>query len=131
MRGEEQRMRTDSRLGSLAEGISVLAKQLSAQAHSTHGGGTIDGAVLERIAQGQDEATKLQTRMLEVLSETKTDTGENVDAETRMRLRNIDVQLLRVLEEMSAGRQDSIAEIRQDLATLIYTLQQAVTQDEG
>jgi hypothetical protein len=56
--------------------------------------------------------------------------GEGMDAEARMRLRNIDVQLLRVLEEMSSGRQDSIAEIRQDFATLIYTLQQAVNQGE-
>ena len=32
---------------------------------------------------------------------------------------------------MASGRQDSIAEIRQDFATLIYTLQQAISQDEG
>ncbi|PCJ75896.1 MAG: biopolymer transporter ExbB [Rhodobacteraceae bacterium] len=118
MRGEEQRMRTDGRLASLAEAISVLAKQISNQ--SRGGKGSSDPDVMERIAGGQD-------RIVEALG----NMGEGMDAEARMRLRNIDVQLLRVLEEMSSGRQDSIAEIRQDFATLIYTLQQAINQDEA
>ena len=116
MRGEEQRMRTDSRLGSLAESISVLAKQMNSQSRGKGGG---DPEVFERIASGQE-------RVVEAIS----GMSEGMDAEARMRLRNIDVQLLRVLEEMSAGRQDSIAEIRQDFATLIYTLQQAINQVE-
>jgi hypothetical protein len=118
MRGEEQRMRTDGRLASLAEAISVLAKQISNQSRGKGAAG--DPEVMERIAGGQD-------RIVEALGSM----GEGMDAEARMRLRNIDVQLLRVLEEMSSGRQDSIAEIRQDFATLIYTLQQAINQDEG
>ena len=117
MGGEEQRMRTDGRLASLAEAISVLAKQLSNQ---SRGKGGSDPEVMERIASGQDKIVEALGNM-----------GEGMDAEARMRLRNIDVQLLRVLEEMSSGRQDSIAEIRQDFATLIYTLQQAINQDEG
>lgn len=40
------------------------------------------------------------------------------DAESRMRLRSIDVQLLRLLEEVAAGRQESLADLRSDLATL-------------
>ena len=119
MRGEEQRMRTDGRLGSLAEAISVLAKQISNQSRNKTEG---NPEVMERIAAGQD-------RIVEALSSPAM-MGEGMDAEARMRLRNIDVQLLRVLEEMSAGRQDSIAEIRQDFATLIYTLQQAIKQGE-
>ncbi|MEE9452942.1 MAG: biopolymer transporter ExbB [Paracoccaceae bacterium] len=117
MRGEEQRMRTDTRLSTLAEGISVLAKQMSNQPRGAQAAG--DPEVLERIAKAQEKT-------LETLQKQATEAGDSGDAESRMRLRNIDVQLLRVLEEISAGRQDSISEIRQDLATLIYTLQQAV-----
>ncbi len=117
MRGEEQRMRTDTRLSTLAEGISVLAKQMSNQPRGMQA--TSDPAIFERIAVGQE-------KMLEALQKQASEAGDSGDAESRMRLRNIDVQLLRVLEEISAGRQDSISEIRQDLATLIYTLQQAV-----
>ena len=43
---------------------------------------------------------------------------EGIDAESRMRLRSIDVQLLRILEEMSAGRQESIGDLRGDLVNL-------------
>ena len=118
-------MRTDGRLGSLAEAISVLAKQMSKQPREQGG----DPAVFNRIAQGQDRMVEGQEQLIAALNNQNGD-SENVDAETRMRLRNIDVQLLRVLEEMSAGRQDSTAEIRQDLATLNYTLQQAIAQGE-
>ena len=43
---------------------------------------------------------------------------EGIDAESRMRLRSIDVQLLRILEEMSAGRQESIGDLRNELTNL-------------
>ena len=41
-----------------------------------------------------------------------------------MRLRSMDVQMLRILEEISAGRQESMGEIRADLANLNNTLRQ-------
>ena len=44
------------------------------------------------------------------------------DAESRMRLRSIDVQMLRILEEISAGRQESMAELRQELSYLTKAL---------
>ena len=68
-----------------------------------------------RIAEGQERlADAIMTR----------ETSEGIDAESRMRLRSIDVQMLRILEEISAGRQESMAELRTDLATLGRTLQQ-------
>ncbi len=48
-----------------------------------------------------------------------------------MRLRSIDVQLLRILEEISAGRQESIAEIRADLATLTRALRSISTAEHA
>ncbi|HBZ45243.1 MAG TPA: biopolymer transporter ExbB, partial [Maritimibacter sp.] len=33
-------------------------------------------------------------------------------------LRSIDVQMLRILEEMSAGRQESMSELRHDIQSL-------------
>ena len=47
-----------------------------------------------------------------------------VDAESRMRLRSIDVQLLRILEEIAAGRSESTAELRADLAALTAVMRQ-------
>tara|TARA_R110000765_G_scaffold18644_4_gene49606 strand:+ start:1412 stop:2614 length:1203 start_codon:yes stop_codon:yes gene_type:complete len=68
---------------------------------------------LERIADGQE-------RMIAVLEDQG---GEDpVDAESRMRLRSIDVQLLRILEEISAGRQETMSELRKDISLLAKAL---------
>ncbi|MFQ8431987.1 biopolymer transporter ExbB [Amaricoccus sp. W119] len=73
-----------------------------------------DRAVMERIAGAQE-------RVAELLSARDEETGR-LDAETRARLRSIDTQVLRILEDLSAGRQDLVAEMRQDLAALTDAL---------
>ena len=72
-------------------------------------------ATLERIAEGQD-------RLVAALG--SGEGGGQADAESRMRLRSIDVQLLRILEEMSAGRQESLADLRSDIANLTAAIRQ-------
>jgi hypothetical protein len=72
-------------------------------------------ALLSRIADGQDRLAKALA---------VPEAGAHVDAESRMRLRSIDVQLLRILEEISAGRQESIADLRGDLAALTLAVRQ-------
>jgi hypothetical protein len=97
----------DDRLVTLAASVDRLVDRL----------GHEDGqkALLSRIADGQDRlATALAVP----------ETGAHVDAESRMRLRSIDVQLLRILEEISAGRQESIADLRGDLAALTAAVRQ-------
>ncbi len=66
---------------------------------------------LKRLAEGQD-------RLIAIVEGQAEDGRAQVDAESRMRLRSIDVQLLRILEEMSAGRQETLADLRNDLAAL-------------
>ena len=70
---------------------------------------------LERLAAGQE-------RLIAIVEKQAEDGGGQVDAESRMRLRSIDVQLLRILEEMSAGRQETLADLRNDLAALTRTM---------
>ncbi len=97
----------------------------------------------ERVADGiahnsdrQDRVAHGQERLiasLEMRGEGGA-SGEHVDAESRMRLRSIDVQLLRILEEISAGRQESITDLRGDLAALtaaIRALSRGATQPMG
>ena len=48
-----------------------------------------------------------------------------------MRLRSIDVQMLRILEEISAGRQESMAELRTDISALSRVLAQMGRQQRG
>ncbi|GAA6161329.1 MULTISPECIES: biopolymer transporter ExbB [Ruegeria] len=70
-------------------------------------------AALERVALGQDA-------LLDHMREQGT--GDGIDAESRMRLRSMDVQLLRILEEISAGRQESMSELRKDIELLVKAL---------
>ena len=74
---------------------------------------------LNRIAEGQE-------RLLTALAALAAPEGGPAysDAESRMRLRSIDVQLLRILEEISAGRQESMADLRGDLSALTAAIRQ-------
>ncbi|MEY1556593.1 biopolymer transporter ExbB [Yoonia sp. R2331] len=90
----------DARLDALTDAIASM------------GQGAADSDTLARVAAGQE-------RLIEKLEEGGVD---GLDAESRMRLRSIDVQLLRVLEEMSAGRQETLADLRADLAALTRAL---------
>ena len=89
----------DKRFASLARTIEIMAQSNTANANAE---------LLERVAVGQ-----------EALIQKLDDSGmEGIDAESRMRLRSIDVQLLRILEEMSAGRQESVGDLRGEIANL-------------
>ena len=103
------RAAVDEKLGVLADSVQRLTDQMSVQ------GSTGGEAALIRLAESQE-------RLIEKL-EARGDEG--MDAESRMRLRSIDVQMLRILEEISAGRQESMTELRTDLAALTQALTQS------
>lgn len=115
-RGEEKRIDMDSKLASLADAVNILTRQMSESAARQSAvqqpAAQLDTRALDRVAEGQERIVALLGQRTEEAA------GGGVDSETRMRLRNIDVQLLRILEEMSAGRQDSVAELRSELAGL-------------
>ncbi|MFO1141741.1 MAG: biopolymer transporter ExbB [Amaricoccus sp.] len=102
----------------IAEGQEKMAALLAAQPAPTQAPRAegMDRALLERIALSQERvAAALQARAQE-------GGGSGLDAETRARLRSIDTQVLRILEDLGAGRQDLVTEIRQDIAGLADAL---------
>lgn len=101
------RAMVDERIGQLAGAVERLTQRMEAEAGQA--------AMLARIAEGQE-------RLITAL--TGAEGGAHSDAESRMRLRSIDVQLLRILEEISAGRQESIADLRADLSALTGAIRQ-------
>ncbi len=119
---DERQQHVDEKLIGLTTSIERLASKME------RGEGGYTAAALERIALGQE-------RLIEVLEQQRqaiqSASGEHVDAESRMRLRSIDVQLLRILEEMAAGRQESVAELRGELASLNRALRQSVRMGGG
>ena len=108
-RSEAGRAEVEQRLGALASAIERMAVQLGDQ------GGAADA--MERMADGQDRMVAALERRMDHPQD-----SAGTDAESRMRLRSIDVQMLRILEEISAGRQETMAELRQELSYLTKAL---------
>ena len=102
---DASRAGVDQKLSDLTDGIAHMTAQMEQNDAIT--------TALDRVAVGQET-------LIEVLREK--DHGEGMDAESRMRLRSIDVQMLRILEEISAGRQESMAELRKDIDLLVKSL---------
>ncbi|WP_371133992.1 biopolymer transporter ExbB [Tabrizicola sp.] len=101
------RAMADARMAELAEAVQGLSRRMEAEAGQAE--------TLRRIADGQE-------RLIEALA--GAEGGAHSDAESRMRLRSIDVQLLRILEEMSAGRQETIADLKGDISALTSAIRQ-------
>lgn len=113
---EAKRHSMDSRIAGLGASLDRLSLKLDSEADS--------GAAMVRVADGQDRLTQVMERLVRQNAD-----EESPDAETRMRLRSIDVQLLRLMEDMNAGRQESVSELRHDLSRLIHVIEQATGTD--
>lgn len=110
VQSDERATRLDQRLVGVAQSVTGLTSQLGRNDQTTE--------ALQRVAEGQERLANLLEQQIAG--------GEGgIDAESRMRLRSIDVQLLRIFEEMSAGRQETVSELRGDLASLNMTVKQA------
>ena len=108
VRSEEGRSEIEARLGQLSDALERMTERMEATAPTA--------SAFARIAEGQE-------RLIDVL-DSKSE-NEGLDAESRMRLRSIDVQMLRMLEEIAAGRQEMMGELRTDIAGLIRAIRAA------
>jgi hypothetical protein len=101
----------DEKLSTLADTIDRLGQRLEAN--------TPGAEALSQVAEGQQ-------KLIDVLG--KKERSDAMDAESRMRLRSIDVQMLHLTEEISAGRQESLSALRSDFAALTNAILKA-TED--
>ncbi len=108
-RAEHNNHQLDERLLSLARSVERLAERVDEE------GSTAEA--LGRIASGQE-------RIIAALEASGGGEADQTDAEARMRLRSIDAQLLRILEEMAAGREESVTDLRSDIAHLTNAIRQ-------
>ncbi|MEO0700799.1 MAG: biopolymer transporter ExbB [Pseudomonadota bacterium] len=104
--GDAARHDMDARIAALLQSVEAMAQ----------GGEGGQDKSLARIAAGQD-------RMIQLLEAqagqgTAVTTAGEPDTEARMRLRSMDVQLLRILEELTAGRQEMLGDLRTEINQL-------------
>ncbi len=113
-KSEESRAVADVQRDTLLESLGLLTQRMAEV--------TPVNSALMQVAEGQERIIDaLEAQIEEARPEV---TNDGFDAESRMRLRSIDVQMLRVLEEISAGRQETVTELRTDLATLTRAVRQ-------
>ncbi len=102
-------LRAEEGLIALSAAVTRLSQRME--------GDTASEATLARIAEGQE-------RLIQLLAGREEADEPHIEAETRLRLRSMDVQLLRILEELSAGRQETMADLRSDLAAITQAVRQ-------
>jgi hypothetical protein len=118
----------DEKLTKLTDAVERMTERMQGQDGSSGAmEGLIDGqnrmaSGLQTLADWQMRGVSAQERMIELIEAQGGSDG--MDAESRMRLRSIDVQMLRILEEISAGRQETMSELRTDISALATALSQ-------
>ncbi|MCL1629281.1 MULTISPECIES: biopolymer transporter ExbB [Roseinatronobacter] len=109
-----QQMQADTERAQLDQALGLLVEAIDRLAGSNMGAGD---PAMERIATAQEQ-------ILGYYQRDEGQGGPHSDAEIRLRLRNIDGQLLRISEELSAGRLETTADLRSDLSTLTLAVRQ-------
>ena len=104
------RVMVEDKIDDLARAITRLTEKMDGDAGQA--------GLLLRIAEGQERL------LAAITAQTGEGSALGADAESRMRLRSIDVQLLKILEEMAAGRQETLADLRGDLSALTAAIRQ-------
>ena len=105
------RSNMDEKVGRLAGSIEQIIKQIKEQNRGV--------GVLHQMVDGQE-------RLISLIEQRGA--GDSIDAESRMRLRSIDVQMLQILEEISVGRRVMTSELREDIAALTTALSRSLSQ---
>jgi hypothetical protein len=114
-KAEAGRLAADNKMATLSEAVTMMAHKMEDSGGSSE--------VMARLADGQ-QTLAAAIREGSVGSGSQRIGSEGMDAEARERLRSIDLQLLKVFEEMQQGRQASTDELRGDLGALTRAIRQ-------
>jgi hypothetical protein len=106
-RGEESRRGANNQLLQLTEKLSVLTDQMKAEQQ-----------LMLRLAENQMELKPVLSRMADAVA----NGGFGGDEATRSHIRNIEVYISRLLEEVAGGRQQTSEEIRSEIRLLARTI---------
>ena len=107
----------------------ILNKDQTAKALTNHDLADLQDKFIKNIEENRSNANVLlesfnqsQKQIVDFLKSKETAEG-GIDAESRMRLRSIDVQMLHISEEIAVGRQEAIKAIREEIANLASSIQ--------
>ena len=107
----------------------ILNKDQTAKVVTNHDLADMQDKFIKNIEENRSNTNVLlesfnqsQKQIVDFLKSKETAEG-GIDAESRMRLRSIDVQMLHISEEIAVGRQEAIKAIREEIANLASSIQ--------
>ena len=107
----------------------ILNKDQTAKVLTNHDLAELQDKFIKNIEENRSNTNVLlesfnqsQKQIVDFLKSKETAEG-GIDAESRMRLRSIDVQMLHISEEIAVGRQEAIKAIREEIANLASSIQ--------
>jgi len=107
-RGEESRIASNTSINQLAERLSTLTDQMR-----------MEQSLMVRLAENQIELRPILAKLAEGGARGG---GFGDDDGIRTHIRNIDVHMARLLEEMASGRAELVEELRTEIRVLSRTL---------
>jgi hypothetical protein len=113
-RGEENRAATNAHLLSLAEQMGTLTDQMRTEQ-----------SIMRRLAEGQSELKPILAR----LADGAHTPAPAFDEATRGHIRNLEMYVARLVEEVASGRDEIIQQVRSDIKLLARTI--AALAEEG
>jgi hypothetical protein len=113
-RGEESRIQANNNLQGLVEKLGTLTDQMRTEQQ-----------LMMKLAETQNEIRPMLARLTELANSG----GFGIDEASRYHLRNVDLQMNRLLEEMTTGRQVTTQELRSEIRMVARTI--AAIAEEG
>jgi CII-binding regulator of phage lambda lysogenization HflD len=111
-RGAESNIQSNTNLTRLTESLGTLGDQMRAEQN-----------LLIKLAESQTDLRSTLDR----LATATTQVGSGMDEATQTHIRNIDVYMARLLEELASGRNDVVQQVRSEIKLLARTI--AVAQE--
>ncbi len=106
-RGEESRISSNTTMVVLVEKLGTLTDHMQTEQ-----------ALMMQLAESQTELKNILARLADRVGHS----AAGMDEATRTHIRNLDVYVARLLEELSAGRDDIIHQVRSEIKLLARTI---------
>ncbi len=107
---EKNRSRSDEQINNLSESIKELVASKISVASSNMGATSFDKGSIDQLISSQND--------LNTLIKGQFGESSSKDLESVTRLRNIEVQISKLVDELINSRQDALADLRSDLSEL-------------
>ena len=109
-RSEKYRSKTDEQINNLSDSIKALINSKVSVSSSNNGPGSFDKSSIDKLISSQND--------LNTLIKGQFGESSSKDLESVTRLRNIEVQISKLVDELINSRQDALVDLRSDLSEL-------------